>query len=171
MVEHLHNFAVENEMMKKVRVVFLVSILIISSGLTAQSGMLTLHGIVENESSSIGFVDIEVYKDNELLEASMTQRNGSFKLDLELGSIYSVDFSKSGYVHKSVGVISKADSTIEGRYFFQLDIELFRIDQEVIDATMLPPVAKLYIKDEEMGFRFDKKYVKWMSDEYKELEE
>lgn len=150
---------------------FLFIIILFATGLIAQSGTLTLHGIVESQTSSIGFVDIEVYQDNELLKKLTTQHNGSFKLDLELGSIYSVAFSKDGYVNKSVGVIAKTDSTIEGRYFFQLDIELFRIDEEIADETLLPPVAKLYIKDQDMGFRYDKKYVKWMSEEYKELED
>lgn len=142
-----------------------------TSILYAQSGKLTLHGVVENESVVVDQTDIEIYKNNELLRTLKTERNGSYKLELDLGSIYSVAFSKEGYVDKSVAVIAKSDSTIEGRYFFQLDIELFRVDQDVKDESMLPPVAKLYIKDEEMGFRYDKKYVKWMAEEYENLGE
>ena len=151
--------------------IFLFSMLFSLGSVSAQSGKLTLHGIVENESVAIGFADIEVYKDNEVFFTGKTQRNGAFKLDLDLGSIYSVAFSKNGYVDKSVAVIAKADSTIEGRYFFQLDIELFRVDQNVTDESMLPPVAKLYIHDEDMGFRYDKKYVKWVAGQYEDLED
>lgn len=145
-------------------------LLIGSLNLIAQSGKLTLHGVVENQSYGVDQTNIEIYQDNELLDALKTERNGSYKLELDLGSIYNVSFSKEGYVKKSVAVIAKSDSTIEGRYYFQLDIELFRVDQELLDESMLPPVAKLYIKDEEMGFRYDKKYVKWMSGEYENLE-
>ncbi len=158
--------------MKNIGVIGILFLLLFSFGtISAQSGKLTLHGVVENESVAVGFADIEVYKDNEVFFIGKTQRNGSFKLDLELGSVYSVAFAKRGYVDKSVAVIAKSDSTIEGRYFFQLDIELFRVDQNSIDESMLPPVAKLYIRDEDMGFRYDKKYVKWVAGQYEDLGE
>ena len=150
---------------------FLFLLLFASGAVSAQSGRLTLHGVVENELVPVGFADIEVYKDNEVFFNGKTQRNGSFKLDLELGSVYSIAFAKNGYIDKSVAVIAKTDSTIEGRYFFQLDIELFRVDQNVLDESMLPPVAKLYIRDEDMGFRYDKKYVKWVAGQYDDIEE
>lgn len=156
--------------MKKLVGLLLCVVIIGALNLVAQSGKLTLHGIVENNSAAVDNANIEIYKDNELVETFKSQRNGNYKLELDLGSIYSVAFSKEGYVNKSVAVIAKSDSTIEGRYFFQLDIELFRVDQEVMDESMLPPVAKLYIKDEEMGFRYDKKYVKWTAGEYENLE-
>ena len=59
-------------------------------------------------------------------------------------------------------------TTISGRYFFQLDIEIFKEDDEELDETVLPPVAKLYIKDQTTGFTYDKKYVKWVSEKYEE---
>lgn len=136
----------------------------------AQEGTLTIHGRVENEKSTLSFVNVEIYRDNEIFYTGQTLRNGNFKIDLELGHVYDVSFSKEGFIDKSVAVIGKSDSTINGRFFFQLDIELFRVDQEVVDETMLPPVAKLYILDKDKGFRFDKKYVKWISGEYEDLE-
>jgi len=148
---------------------FLIAIAISSFSL-AQEGTLTVHGRVENNQSTISFVDIEIYRDNQIFYTGQTLRNGSFKIDLELGHVYDVAFSKEGFVEKSVAVIGKGDSTINGRFFFQLDIELFRVDQDVVDETMLPPVAKLYILDESEGFRFDKKYVKWISNKYEDLE-
>ena len=137
---------------------------------TAQEGELTLHGRVENNNSMLSFVDFEIYQDNEMHYKGQTQKNGSFKIELELGHIYSVAFHKPGYINKSVAIIGKGDSTINGKFFFQLDLELFRIDQEVSDETMLPPVAKLYIHDQDEGFRYDKKYVNWMSEEYEDIE-
>tara|TARA_R110000868_G_scaffold96405_1_gene265251 strand:- start:1079 stop:1567 length:489 start_codon:yes stop_codon:yes gene_type:complete len=137
--------------------------------IVGQQGTLTLHGKVENESQTLSYVDFEVYKDNEVFYKGQTMRNGSFKIDLDLGHVYNVAFSKDGYVEKSVAVISASDSTITGRYFFQMDLELFRVEQDAIDETMLPPVAKLYIIDENEGFRYDKKYVKWISNKYDDL--
>lgn len=143
----------------------------IFSGLLSvgQQGTLTIHGRIENESKLLSYVDFEIYRDNELFHSGQTLRNGSFKIDLALGHVYNVAFRKEGYVEKSVAVIGATDSTINGRYFFQLDLELFRVNQEVVDETMLPPVAKLYILNQDEGFRYDKKYVKWISNKYNDL--
>ena len=151
----------------------ILCVLLFSSGIYAQNGRLTLHGRVENRTSAVGFVQIEVYRDNEVFYEGTTQKNGAFKLDLELGSIYNIDFSKNGFVNKAVGVIAKSDSAMSfnGRYFFQIDIELFKINQEDIDQTMLPPVAKLYMVDPESGFHYDKKYVRWVSGEFDDIKE
>ena len=40
--------------------------------------------------------------------------------------------------------------------------------EEEIDETILPPVVKLYIKDQTTGFAYDKKYVKWVAEKYEE---
>jgi len=144
-----------------------------STEIFAQTGKLTLHGRVENKTSSVGYVDIEVYKDNEIFYEGTTQKNGGFKLDLALGAIYNISFSKDGYIKKSVGVIAKTDSTISlsGRYFFQIDIELFKVSQTEIDQTILPPVAKLYMVDPKSGFHYDKRYVRWVSGEFDDVKE
>ena len=86
-----------------------------------------------------------MYKDNELQQETENHSNGSFNLTLKLGSVYSVTFLKDGYIEKSVAVVAKTDSSISisGRFFFQLDIELFKEEDGVIDQTAFPPVAKL----------------------------
>ena len=115
-------------------------------------------------------VDIEVYRDNELFKEAQNLKNGSFKLSLQLGHVYSVTFRKSGFIEKSVAVVAMADSSvsINGRYFFQLDIELFKEEDGEVDESMLPPVAKLYIKNQTTGFTYDKKYVKWVAGKFED---
>ena len=70
-------------------------------------------------------------------------------------------------------MVAKADSSISisGRFFYQLDIELFKEEDEVVDETVLPPAAKLYINEQLTGFTYDKKYVKWVAKKYKEERE
>lgn len=133
-----------------------------------QTGTLTIHGKVQYKKSLLNGVRIEVYKDNQLQQEIESLKNGSFKLDLKLGSIYNITFLKNEFIEKSVAVVAKADSSvaINGRFFFQLDIVLFKEGDGQTDETVLPPVAKLYIKDSETGFTYDKKYVKWVSGEY-----
>lgn len=59
---------------------------------------------------------------------------------------------------------------VSGRYFYQLDIELIPQNTDE-QPVVIPPVAKLYIKDPDKGFTYDKQYVKWVQDEYEELTE
>jgi uncharacterized membrane protein YfhO len=126
-----------------------------------------------HSKSTLRDVKTKVYKNNELLQETENLSNGSFKLTLELGSVYNVSFLKNDYVEKSIAVVAKTDSSISisGRFFYQLDIELFKEDDGVIDQTALPPVAKLYINEESTGFTYDKKYVKWVAKKYKEESE
>jgi hypothetical protein len=135
-----------------------------------QTGNLTIHGKVKYKTSLLDDVKIEVYKDNQLQQEAKSLRNGSFRLDLKLGSIYNVTYLKKDFIEKSVAVIARADSSlvINGRFYFQLDIELYKEGDGQTDNTVLPPVAKLYIKDATTGFSYDKKYVRWISDQYEE---
>lgn len=51
-----------------------------------------------------------------------------------------------------------------------MDLELFKVNSDRLDETMLPPVAKLYIKEPNKGFTYDKDYVKWVSNHFEELD-
>lgn len=153
------------------RILLTTFILFVTIGGLAQStGKLTLHGKVKHKSRTVKDVQVEVYKDNEIIKQFTNLKNGAYKLELNLGHVYDVAFSKDGYIKKSVAVVAKADSTIRinGRYFFQLDIELFELTEKEEDNSVIPPVAKLYIKNEKAGFTYDKKYVKWVAGHYED---
>tara|TARA_R110000868_G_scaffold57616_2_gene177984 strand:- start:138 stop:614 length:477 start_codon:yes stop_codon:yes gene_type:complete len=154
-------------------IISLLLVLVYLNSSAQQTGSLTIYGIVVHNKSTLKNVKIEVYKDNELQQETENLSNGSFKLTLKLGSVYNVSFLKNDYIQKSIAVVAKTDSSISisGRFFYQLDIELFKEDDGVIDETALPPAAKLYINDASTGFTYDKKYVKWVAKRYKEESE
>ncbi len=134
---------------------------------SSQEGTLRLHGRMESNGKMIPGVSIEVIKDNQIIYEGKTDEKGNYKLDLELGSVYNIAFIKDGYVTKQVGVIAiHPEAELTKNYAFQLDLELFEEDSDTPDDTMLPPVAKLYIKDVNKGFTYDKKYVKWVATEF-----
>ena len=154
----------------------LLSLLLIlcSFSLFSQTGRLTLHGRMVEGRGTVPNVSIEVIKDNQIIYEGKSQNNGSYKIDLQLGAVYNIAFIKDGYVTKQVGVIAMhpdEDEDISGMYFFQLDLELFKVEAEQVEETVLHPVAKLYIKDKNKGFVYDKDYVKWAAGEYKEIED
>lgn len=154
------------------RILITIASLLFVSSIFAQTGRLTLHGRMVDGDKNIAAVSIEVIKDNEIIYEGYSQKNGSYKIDLPLGAIYNVAFIKDGYITKQVGVITThPEQDISGTYFFQLDLELFKIRPEEVEETVLPPVAKLYIKDKEKGFTYDKNYVKWVAEQYEEIDE
>ncbi len=149
----------------------ILSFLLVSTVL-AQSGRLTLHGRMVQGDKTVPNVSIEVIKDNQIILESFSQKNGSYKIDLPLGSVYNIAFLKDDYITKQVGVIATHPTEdISGMYFFQLDLELFKVDSADVAETILPPVAKLYIKEKEKGFTYDKDYVKWVAEHYEEIDE
>lgn len=138
----------------------------------AQTGRLTLHGRMVDGRNTVPAVSIEVIKDNEIIYEGYSQKNGSYKIDLPLGAVYNIAFQKDGFITKQVGVIAKhPKEDISGTYFFQLDLELFKVDSSDVEDSILPPVAKLYIKEKENGFTYDKDYVKWVAERFEEIEE
>ena len=149
-----------------------ITALFFASSLLAQTGRLTLHGRMVQGNNTIPAVSIEVIKDNQIIFEGASQKNGSYKIDLPLGSVYNVAFLKEGFVTKQVGVIAThPEEDISGMYFFQLDLELFKVDSADMEEKVLPPVAKLYIKEKAKGFTYDKNYVKWVAERFEEIEE
>lgn len=158
--------------MKKL-IILLLSILT-SSLITAQisAGMLRMHGRVENGSSSIKDVDIRIYENNELIREFSNNVNGAYSAKFALGNVYSVEFSKEGFITKSIDVIAKTpDSLMMGMFFFQLDIDLFEETDESDSEAILPSAAKIYLKDTDQGFIYDKRYVRWAGEEYQSIKE
>lgn len=137
-----------------------------------KAGTLRLYGRMENDGKMIPEVSIEVIQDNQIIFEGKNEPNGNYKLDLELGAVYNVAFQKKGYITKQVGVIAiHPDEELTETYVFQLDLELFELQSGQKDDTVFPPVAKLYIKDVDKGFTYDKQYVKWVASQYEEVEE
>ena len=155
-------------MYKHMKNIVFALLMLLSSFSFSQEGELILYGRVENQGKVLGYVDLEIVKDNDTIIQVSTQKNGDYKVNFELGSVYNIAFSKPGYIKKTVDVIgvSPQKDKVSGKYTFQLDIELLKENENRVDETMLPPVAKLYITDPNEGFTFDKRYVKWGFDEY-----
>jgi len=154
------------------RLVFSIMILLMGFNSFAQNGMLRLYGRMEENGKVISDVAIEVIKDNSIIYEGETEKNGTYKLDLELGSVYNIAFQKEGYITKQVAVVAvHPEKVLSATYVFQLDLELFLIDSTDGANTVLPPVAKLYIKDVEKGFTYDKQYVKWVATHFEAIEE
>ncbi len=155
---------------------FILSIIIVLSlqSAYAQDGFLRMYGRVEEGSTVLKDVTIEVIKDNKMIKEFKNNVKGAYEISFDLGSIYNVKFLKEGYVTKSIDVIAMTpDLSMSGNYFFQLDIDLFRLGENPEDEeeVLLPSVAKIYLKDAKEGFIYDQKYVRWISDEYDELKE
>lgn len=131
-----------------------------------------MHGRVENGPSSIKDVEIRIYENNELIREFTNNLNGSYSAKFSLGNVYSMEFSKKGFITKSIDVIAMTpDSLMSGMFFFQLDIDLFEEIPDREPEMVLPSAAKIYLKDTEQGFIYDKRYVRWAGEEYESIKE
>jgi hypothetical protein len=152
--------------------IYILLLILIGNSAIAQNGSLTIHGRVENENKSVKETRIELIKDNELVKEFTNNVNGSYKVRLELGSIYNITFYKEGYVSKTIGVIAKTpDSLLVGQFFFQLDVDLFNINEPDTSEVVFPDVAKLMLKGAKEGFVYDKQYVRWITGEFQAKKE
>lgn len=117
-------------------------------------------------------VDIKIYENNELILEFSNNVNGAYSTKFSLGNVYSMQFSKEGYVTKSIDVIAiTPDSLMSGMFFFQLDIDLFKQTEEEEADALLPSAAKIFLKDTDQGFIYDKRYVRWAGEEYQSIKE
>ena len=67
-------------------IVSILVLLICFSSNAQQTGSLAVYGKIKYKKTILNEVRIEVYKDNELQQEIVNLRNGSFKLNLKIGS-------------------------------------------------------------------------------------
>lgn len=134
--------------------------------------MLRMHGRIENGASTLKDVTIKVYENNEMIREFSNNVNGAYSTKFSLGNVYSIEFSKEGYITKSIDVIAMTpDSLMSGMFFFQLDIDLFEENLDNDEDAILPSAAKIFLKDTDQGFIYDKRYVRWAGEEYEAVKE
>lgn len=60
--------------------------------------------VLENEAMRLEEVTVTIYEDNEKLFDTITSKKGKFEITLKMSADYIIEFSKPGYVSKSISV-------------------------------------------------------------------
>lgn len=130
------------------------------------SGLL-IHGRVVYDKERIEGVKVYLYKGNELIMETVTEKNGRYEAELEFGYEYMFRFQKEGYLNKMFAVDAKNDLPkyeIENPTFpvNVIMIPLSKFDGVDMDVLEFPFAYISYSKRMRM-FDYDTKYTQNMS--------
>lgn len=69
-----------------------------------QQNLLTVSGLVTQEGRKCKSATISLYKNNDLIKQVVTEKNGRFRLDLELSCNYTIEVEKLDYIAKRISI-------------------------------------------------------------------
>lgn len=131
---------------------FLFIILFFSSFVTGQkNGEFHLLGtVLENEAMTLEGVVVAIYEDNKKVFDTLTSKKGRYKLTLQMNKDYMIEFSKWGYVSKSISLSTVPPSTCTVRKWSDdigTEVSLFKDIQGVNHAMFKKPFAHFKFTD------------------------
>ena len=131
-----------------------------NSAFAQKQGYLEVLGSVTQDGKGLEGADIKVMKGNENADNAMTAGKGSFIINLDLGSTYTLVFSKNGSITKKVLVDTKVpDEYIAQIFSYKFKIELFKLpDGSEMPKDVDKPVAKLAFSEVYEDFDYDQLY-------------
>ena len=104
-----------------------ISLLFGFSSKGQDKGYLEIFGSVTQDGKGMEGADIKVLKGNENSDNALSASGGKFILNLDLGFIYTVIFSKPGCISKAVAVDTHVPETEKDQIqSFKFKIELFK---------------------------------------------
>lgn len=149
--------------LKGLRNLFLTAalVLFISPALFAQKGSLELLGNVKQNGKGLEGAEIKIMKGNEQVDNILSGNNGKFIINLDLDAVYTLLFTKSGCVTKSIIFDTRVPEPIKNQLLSnrKFGIELFKIPEGVEQPKELDkPVAKWSWNDSYDDFDYDLEY-------------
>lgn len=124
--------------------------------------------VVQNRGPLSG-AQIEVYKNNELIDKFKTFKTGFFKLSMEVNKEYVLSFSKKGSITKKILFSTydvPANATIIREGLF---IDMFETGEGAENLTIDEPVGKFYFSKRTQNMEYDKAYTRKMNSKIKNL--
>gem|GEM_PF-335911 len=154
---------------------WLIVILFIPLLVTAQTRLhtITIKGKVTSlNKGALPMARVDITTGNKTVKYVITNYSGSYELTLEKGIVYTLVYSKHGFVSKRIEVSTEAigdDELKYGLFALPLDIVLFE-DFKGLDVSPLKePVAKFSYSDYEGDFTYDEQYSAAMAKEVEKI--
>ncbi|MCT4582968.1 MAG: hypothetical protein N4A35_16265, partial [Flavobacteriales bacterium] len=119
---------------------------------------------VDASSKKVAGVQVTVKKGGSVFKTATTSSNGKFQdLELDYGFVYTVTYTKAGYITKSISIDAKTGyyaEDVEDLSVFPADITMLKAQQNV-DYSIISssPVAKVSIDPATGGLDYDRKYI------------
>jgi len=127
---------------------------------------LPVGGRVLDGRTKVEGATIRLYKENDLLETYQTEKNGKFKMELDLGAYYTLEVEKDGFITKRIGINTISSVDYKRMDYLPYGVDIF-ITSEVaytgvnIDVLDFPFAIVSYDHQDRM-FVHDENYTKDM---------
>lgn len=105
---------------------------------------LLMGSVLENEAMKLEGATVTVYEDEEKIFDTITSKKGRYELTLQMNKDYTIEFSKSGYVSKSISVSTDPPGTCTIRKWSDdigAEVSLFKFVPGVNYAMFKRPIA------------------------------
>ena len=130
---------------------------------------LPVYGRVKDGKEKIDAATVRLYKENEIVKTFETPKNGKFEMELDLGSYYTIEVEKDGYVGKRIGINTVSDiEMMKMQYLpYGVDIHLTSKDEYVgVSTDILDyPFALVSYDHKDRMFLHDEGYTEGMTSE------
>lgn len=90
----------------------------------APAHVLPVTGRITDGENKLEGCTVAVYIENDRVAEQVTERSGKFNVGLALGKLYTIDFSKAGFLPKRIVVDTRAEIPEEDLVFIPLQMDL-----------------------------------------------
>ena len=128
--------------------------------------VLEISGTISVDDKGLEEAFVELYEDNEVVDAFETKKNGKFKFSLYNDLIYTIQITKKGFYTKRISVNTTLPKDYDDFSKFQFDIGLTSKEEADYDPYLAEyPSALIAFDKKKKEFNYDKKYTKSYFDE------
>ncbi len=133
---------------------------------------LEIKGEITFEDETLEGAFVELYENNDVVDAFETKKNGKFKFTLYNEHIYTIQITKKGYYTKRISVSTKLPADYEDFQKFEFNVGLVSKDEADYDPYLSEyPSALISFDKKKKEFTYDKNYTKTYFDDVVREEE
>ena len=114
---------------KKMTRILLVSGMILTIGFSQLLALdLVVTGVITKHGEKLEGANIELYEANELIKATVTGKNGKFRMRMWLDTSYTLKVTYPGYISKTISFSTNVDRNGWADHVFYIHIDLFKLN-------------------------------------------
>lgn len=151
--------------MIKLEKLFLSSLLIICSlsAFSSDVKSVKFKGEVLLTSEDTRDALVYIYNGNNLIDSTKTTNSGSFEIELELGSVYTLEIKKAGYISKRLSINAQVKDPYKKVPSFNFLCELTEISSELYANEIDFPVTIIRMNERKGEFEHNASYTRSMN--------
>lgn len=130
---------------------------------------LPVSGLVKDGKAKVESATVNLYKVNKVVQSFTTKKNGKFDMELDLGTHYTIEVIKDGYITKRIGISTVSEVDYKRMEYMPYGVDIYLsptdaysgVDTDVLDF----PFALVSYDHNDRLFLHDEKYTEGMQGE------